>query len=309
MKKPRLKSVNHKVYIRAGSISTVRNLISKLLIIISIISILIVSYIILQKTIENITAENQFDKLKEEKENNKSTYHYNDKEKKPVKIQNSIKVDNEKSDINKEKSEILKEYQTLYEKNNDLIGWLFIKGTMIDYPVMQTPDKEQYYLHRDFNKKENRNGCLFIDTNSKVGKGAKIEGYINNSKPSTNILVYGHNMKSGLMFGTLKRYLKEEFYKGHNIINFDSLYEKRQYEIISVFLSKVYSKKDKAFKYYNFFQADTTAEFNDYYNHITAMSLYNTGKSAELGDELITLSTCSYQTDNGRLIIVGKRIK
>ena len=66
---------------------------------------------------------------------------------------------------------ILPQYQSLYEMNSDIIGWLTIPETVIDYPVMQTPEDEQFYLYLDFNKEENKNGCLIMDTDSTVGIG------------------------------------------------------------------------------------------------------------------------------------------
>ena len=96
----------------------------------------------------------------------------------------------------------------------------------------------------------------------------------------------------------------------HSIIKFSSLYEDREYEIVSVFLSQVYKKSQTdVFKYYQFFNADTQAEFDDFYNNIKKMAMYDTGVEASFGDEFITLSVCAYHVDNGRLVVVGKRIK
>ena len=95
----------------------------------------------------------------------------------------------------------------------------------------------------------------------------------------------------------------------HNIICFDSLYEEREYELPAVFYSQVYNKSDDVFKYYKFFQADTQEEFDDWYNNIKLMSLYDTGVEAEYGDEFITLSCCAYHVEDGRFVVVGRRIK
>ncbi len=112
------------------------------------------------------------------------------------------------------------------------------------------------------------------------------------------------------MFGNLDLYKQQSYEKNHKIIKFASLYEDREYEVISVFLSQVYLKtQTDVFKYYKFFQANTEEEFNDFYNNIKKMSLYDTGVTAEFGDEFITLSVCAYHVENGRLVVVGKRIK
>ncbi len=203
---------------------------------------------------------------------------------------------------------ILSQYQSLYETNHDMVGWLTIEGTVIDYPVMQTPEDENYYLDFDFYRQPSKNGCLILDADSEPGKGTKTQGYAGGKAPSTNLIIHGHTMKSGDMFGNLKLYVDEEYGKAHSVISFDSLYEERTYELIAVFYSQVYFEKDQVFKYYNFFQADTEEEFQDWYENIKGMSLYDTGVSAEFGDEFITLSCCSYQVEDGRFVVVGKRV-
>lgn len=203
--------------------------------------------------------------------------------------------------------EMLPQYESLYDINNHLIGWLFIEGTVIDYPVMQTPEDENYYLALDFNKQPNKNGSLIMDTDSVVGSGTKSRDYQDGTAPSTNLIIHGHTMKSGEMFGDLQRYAEEEYGKNHSIIGFDSLYEEREYELISVFYSQVFYETDDVFKFYKFFQADTQEEFDDWYGNIKKMSLYDTGVEAQLGDEFITLSCCAYHVEDGRFVVVGKR--
>ena len=196
-----------------------------------------------------------------------------------------------------------------YEKNNDCVGWLKVDDMVIDYPVMQTPDNEDYYLDRDFDKNESSAGSLIMDTDSIVGDGTLEQDYKDGTKPSTNLIIHGHNMRNGSMFGDLDKYRKQDFEKKHSIIKFSSLYEDREYEIVSVFLSQVYRKDQDVFKYYKFFQADTKEEFDDFYTNIKKLQLYDTGVTAEFGDEFITLSVCAYHVENGRLVVVGKRIK
>lgn len=208
-----------------------------------------------------------------------------------------------------DKIKILKIYQTLHEMNPDMAGWLSIEGTSMDYPVMQTIENEEYYLKRDFYGKYNKNGSLIMDTDSQVGTGKASNGYAGGAAPSTNLIIHGHTIRTGDMFGSLKKYENETYGKEHNIICFDSLYEQREYELISVFYSQVYYQSDEVFKFYNFFQADTQEEFDDWYRNIKELSLYDTGVTAQFGDEFITLSTCSYHVEDGRFVIVGKRRK
>ena len=220
-------------------------------------------------------------------------------------------IPKENTDINQpiEQIVMLPEYEALYRKNSDIIGWLKIEDTLIDYPVMQTPEDENHYLYRGFDKTDNQNGSLIMDTDSVVGAGILENQYSGGIAPSTNLIIHGHTMKSGQMFGNLMLYEKEEYGKEHNIIKSDSLYEHREYELISVFYSQVFYKSDQVFKFYKFFEADTQEEFDDWYTNIKEMSCYDTGVTATFGDEFITLSCCSYHVEDGRFVVVGKRIK
>ena len=217
----------------------------------------------------------------------------------------SMKEGNSSSTAQTER--MLPEYASLYEQNHDLIGWLTIDDTVIDYPVMQTPEDENYYLYLDFYKEKNENGSLIMDTDSQVGVGKAKEKYCDGTAPSTNLIIHGHTMKSGQMFGSLDLYKDKEYGMEHKIIRFDSLYEKREYELIAVFYSQVFYENEDVFKYYKFFQADTQEEFDGWYKNIKEMSLYDTGVTAKFGDEFITLSACSYHVEDGRFVVVGKR--
>ena len=202
----------------------------------------------------------------------------------------------ESEPISSEKQKVLDQYKDLYAENQDMTGWLSIDGTMIDYPVMQCDDNK-YYLHHDFYGKEDKYGCLFVKDIADV------------NTPGTNFIIYGHNMKDGSMFGDLDRYKDESFYQEHSLISFHTLYEERTYEIMSVFLSQVYDKDEDVFKYYEFYQADTENEFLGFYENVKKMSLYDTGVTAEYGDTFLTLSTCAYHVEDGRLVVVAKRIE
>lgn len=189
---------------------------------------------------------------------------------------------------------ILKKYQDLYEKNQDMVGWLSIEGMQIDYPVMRCEDGE-YYLHHDFYGEEDKYGCLFVKEEADV------------DTPGTNFIIYGHNMKDGSMFGDLDLYREEEFFREHREISFDTLYEERTYEIMAVFLSQVYENDQDVFKYYQFYEAKTPEEFDTFYENVKKLSFYDTEVEAEYGDTFLTLSTCTYHVEDGRLVIVAKK--
>lgn len=200
------------------------------------------------------------------------------------------------------------EWQALYEINTDLIGWLSIDGTNIDYPVMQKKEDEDYYLTRDFYGKEDKNGCLILDSDSTVGKG--VTGVKDNYEepPSSNLIIHGHHMKNGDMFGELELFSSRKYTEKHPYICFDTGYEKRTYEVFAVFYSQVYEEKDNVFKYYEFFQARTEEELYSFTLNCKNLSLFDTGVEVKSEDEFITLSTCAYQAENGRFVVVGKRI-
>ena len=191
--------------------------------------------------------------------------------------------------------DILDEYKNVYIKNKSVIGWLTIEGTNIDYPVMQTVNNE-YYLNHNFEGKEDNNGSLFMDCNC------------NAMFRSTNLIVYGHHMKSGKMFGNLKKYESEEFCKEHNLIQFDTIYEKGLYEVMYVFRDTIKDAEDVSFKYYQFIDPATEEEFNSNMKAMADMSLYDTGVTAKYGDELLTLSTCNGSTSTARFVVVAKRV-
>lgn len=193
--------------------------------------------------------------------------------------------------------EVLEEYKVLIEKNKTLIGWIKIDDTYIDYPVMQAADNE-YYLSHNFNQEKDNNGCIFLDYQS---------DFVNRD---TNLIIYGHNMKSGKMFGSLRKYQDEEYYLEHSTIQFDTIYEKGTYEIMYVFHGQIHKEEDIAFKYYQFFDAKSEVEFNYYMDSMDEISLYNTGVTATYGDQLLTLSTCDTGGDySTRFVVVAKRIK
>lgn len=190
---------------------------------------------------------------------------------------------------------ILEEYEALYNKNKRLIGWLEIDGTNIDYPVMQTTNNE-YYLDHNYNQEYDKNGSLFLDAECDV------------VRRNTNLIIYGHHMKSGKMFGDLNKYSSESYCKEHSIIRFDTIYEKGTYEVMYVFRSRIYNEDEVVFKYYQFFDASSEREFNSNMNEMAAIALYDTGVTASYGDELLTLSTCDYSETDGRFVVVAKRI-
>lgn len=188
-------------------------------------------------------------------------------------------------------------YRDSFLANGDMAAWLQIPDTVIDYPVMWTPGDETYYLKRGFDGLRNHNGCLILDTDSCL------------DPLTTNLIIHGHNMRSGAMFGTLTKYEDESYFQEHRYITLHTEECQRNYEVIAVFRSQVYKKSDTVFKFYKFFQADTQEEFDDFYQNIMALSIYDTSVTAEYGDHFLTLSTCAYHVKQGRFVVVAKEIE
>lgn len=191
--------------------------------------------------------------------------------------------------------EILKKYKKVYEKNNDLVGWIKIKNTNIDYPVMLTKDDYSYYLKRNFNKKSSIYGTPF------VGEGCGI------NPNSDNVIIYGHNMKNGTMFADLNKYKDKEFYESHKEVQFDTLTEEGTYKVVYAFVTEV-NKKD-SFKYYEKINWNSKDEFNEYVSNLEQRKLYDTGEKIKKKDKLLTLSTCEKASDNSRMVVVCKKSK
>lgn len=213
---------------------------------------------------------------------------------------NSEQPGKEEPDQPKELPDILPEYQEIYAENKDLVGWLQIDDTIINYPVLQSDSEEdsQFYLTHSFAKKKDKNGSLFMDyRNDFVDR-------------DTNLIIYGHNMKSGAMFGSLKKYLEKGYLEKHPKIRFDTIYERGTYEVIGAFLSEVSYQDEYTFRYYNFLNANNESEFEAFCVNVMQLDALKKGTlDAKYGDQLLTLSTCSSYTDEGRMFIIAKRIK
>lgn len=190
---------------------------------------------------------------------------------------------------------VLEEYAALYAENDDFMAWLKIEGTEIDYPVMYAPQEIEKYLHADFYGNYSYAGCLYIDEYCSIFD-------------SDNLTVYGHNMKNGSMFGSLTDYESADFGAAHSEIQFDMVFEKRSYELVAAILTELPPEDDEdAFRYYMYYEQDDEEMFKAYSQFIEENRLYDTGVTLKEGDDILTLSTCSYHTENGRFIVVARR--
>lgn len=189
---------------------------------------------------------------------------------------------------------VLREYAELYNMNSDLVGWLEIPGTRVNYPVVQSPDSPDYYLHKNFHGEYSTHGCLYVQENCDV------------FAPSDNVVIYGHHMHDGSMLSGIFRYTSKEFWQAHPTFTFDTITEHRTYAVYAIFTTT--ATQGQGFSYHTFVDADSTEAFDRFADQCARLSYYNTGVTAQYGDSFLTLSTCEYSQVNGRLVLVAKRV-
>ncbi len=207
-----------------------------------------------------------------------------------ISISDNTQENSIKENDNLKDTEQQYDYTNLYMENNDMVGWIKIDGTNINFPVMQSKSEPNYYLHRNFYKNYSSYGTPYISENCKIGE-------------SKNLIIYGHHIKNGKMFANLVNYKSENFYKTHKIINFNTLDEKNKYEIVYAFLIST----DDNFKYTNYTNFESYEEFQYFNSKCKEHSLYDTKVESNYNDYFITLTTCEYSQNNGRIVIVAKK--
>ena len=190
-----------------------------------------------------------------------------------------------------EAAKAYEKYGALYEQNNDFVGWIYIDGTNINYPVMQTPDNPDYYLKHSFEKTWSDYGVPYLDEACVIGQ-------------SNNLVIYGHHMSNGSMFCDLELYSDPAFCMDHPVIRFDTLTSFGEYEVIAVFR---YNTNQETFRYDREVNMDE-GRFSWFIEQVHARELFSTGKDASFGDQLLTLSTCEYTYKNGRLVVVARKV-
>ena len=186
----------------------------------------------------------------------------------------------------------------LYAKNQDVAGWVRIDGTKIDYPFVYTPEDYEKYLYMDLDGNYSYAGTVIMDQRC------------TDEPESTNVLLHGHNMKNGTMFKSLMNYVNKSYWEEHPTIYYSNLYEEREYMIIAAFYDQVYKKTDTCFKFYEFIEPQSEEEFNEGIAYFKDRAEYDTGMTAEYGDRLLMLSTCSYHLSgaDGRFVVVAREM-
>ena len=194
-------------------------------------------------------------------------------------------------------------YRRLKEQNPDLVGWIRIPGTPVDYPVMWTPDEPEKYLRTDFEGKYSLSGLPFVSADCNVSPMPDEKAY-------SNTLIYGHHMQDGSMFAVLTEYENQDFYEKHKTIEFDRIYddasyEEYEYEVISAFKTEI----GKGFEYYRYADVEDVDRFSEYLENVETLNLLTYKRTVDNVSDLMTLSTCSYHVrgDKGRFVVVAGR--
>ncbi len=190
---------------------------------------------------------------------------------------------------------ILPEYAPFYQMNNDMVGWISMPGTTVNYPVMQTPDNPDYYLSRSFSKEPSDWGTIYARESCDI------------YRPSDNITLFGHYKKDGSMFNNLHKFRKQDYWQEHQTFSFDTLYEHHTYQIWAVFKISA-NVGSNHFPYHRFSDAATEGEFNEFVRNVKELQFFDTGITPVYGDKLLTLSTCEYTLENGRLVVCAMRV-
>lgn len=176
--------------------------------------------------------------------------------------------------------------------NEDFVGWLKIDDTTIDYPVVQSKSEPEFYLYRNFYKEDSAHGTLFVDAACDVDV-------------SDNTIIHGHHMKDGSMFRPLEHYSDLDFYNSHKTIHFDTLQAQGVYEVFAVFRTPA---TEAGFHYLDFIQAATPEEYDAFVAQCKAIAEFDTGITPEYGQKLLTLSTCEYTQEEGRLVVMARKL-
>ena len=171
------------------------------------------------------------------------------------------------------------------------VGWLRIDGTAINYPVMQSKDDPEFYLHHAVSGEYSYPGVPFLDARCELGV-------------SNQLIIYGHNMKNGTMFHNLRNYSSYSWWQNHQFIDLDTVNGSARYEVMAVIQ---YDSDHDPFRFnaYTDMDADT---FDWFVRQIRSRQIYETDVTASFGNELLTLSTCDWKYNHGRLLVIARRI-
>ena len=228
-----------------------------------------------------------------------NTQHQTTAEKQDAAVQTAQQEPVQSEEQSKETAVMLPKFTQLYEENPDFTGWLRIPGTKIDYPVMTRSGDNNYYLDKNFEQQHDKNGLLILDYRNDIENTAGVP---------QNFIIYGHNMRTGVMFGTLKNYKEKSFCDEHMTIRFDTLYEESEYRVVAAMLSGVAYEDEDVFRYYDAIDLSTEENFKAFQENVLSNAIYTTEETFVYGDTCLILSTCDNYKEDGRFVLVAKKV-
>lgn len=195
----------------------------------------------------------------------------------------------------------LDKFAGLYNENKRVRGWITIPDSKVDFPVVQSADNE-YYLNHDFYGNYNSNGVPFVDYRTNIGEGNELDD---------NTIIYAHNIKGGRYFAELCEYKELDFYKKRPVITFDSVYEEMDWKIVGCFIANAEPEQDdgEVFMYNNYINFDSEEQFDWFMEEINRRTIIDTGVDVKYGDSLLTLSTCTYEFDDARFVLIARKVR
>lgn len=206
----------------------------------------------------------------------------------------NVKIYNDKDDSYKEKTSNVLKLKELKKQNNDIMAWIKIDGTNINYPVLQTINNE-YYMEHDYLKNISSNGSIFIDKD------------YNFSKQTKNLVLYGKNNYNYVMFSELVNYKNIDYYNSHKNITLINEEMEENYEIFAVIFTQDidFASKDKVD--YSDVNILDSEEFDKYVQNVRHDTIYNKDFVLNLSDKILTIVTSSNHTEKGKIVIIAKR--
>lgn len=192
--------------------------------------------------------------------------------------------------------QMLENMAELYAQNPDIVGWIRMEDTLLDYAVMHTPEDEEKYLRTSFDGHFSIAGVPFIDKDCSV------------DPESDNLIIYGHNMGNGTAFASMNYYGDVKYWEKHPTVYYSTLYEERTYEVFSAFLDHVYFYYEDVFKFYEFVDYEDEEDFARIMEILKDKAMYDTGVEPEYGDKFITMVTCSSHEADGRFVVVLRQV-
>lgn len=258
------------------------NKVSKIILMLLIVVLAISSYFFIKELVKNKKETDIFYNLQEIVEKPENTTNEN---------RFTDVLENKEGNLSSENTYNL---ENIVKINSDVIGWIKIEGTNIDYPIMQNGD---YYLHKDIYKNYSSHGTPYLAP-------------FCNLKKSDNLIIYGHHMKDNTMFSQLEKYKNYNFYLNHKYIKFYTIEDgetiENTYEVMIAFKTIAYS--DEGFRYYSYTDFQNYEDYEEFVENCRNLEFYYTGVVGTHQDKYITFSTCEYSQKNGRMVVIAKKI-